>query len=658
MARWHSHALGARVHALIAALLCLGTLVVSSAPAAAAPTTVAVAQATSGTLSGWMVQSIADPSAAAGSAVKYGWSGTVQLNVSIPADADGVTLRVRGDQCAGAPAYTLTIDGAQVASDTVSSTSWTTVASPVSLVAGTHVIQVAFTNPGTQYVPTACSRVLYLDTVSFTSSAPLATPPPIPAGYVHQSGIGLLDGAGHPIRLRGVNVGGWLEWQGWEWGEGFDYIGESAMMDNLSSLVGTTQADQFRTAVYDNYITTADLHAMAVDGLNVVRVPFNYRMLEDDANPFVYKQSGWDVLDRLVSEAKQANIYLILDMSVAPCSQMYAFISDYVGGPDLWSSFQCQDRMVALWKAVAARYANSNVIAGYDVLNETIIGDGQLLSLYQRVTAAIRSVDPNHMLIYEGNDMARTFTLFSAPLDPNEMLSVHDYPWAFPGQDVSVRMAAWDAAARALNVPIYVGEFGQSSYADDTEYVTNFNNDPNIAAWTEWTWKQAPGYPALQNIQESAAARKLIDWMNNTTRPQPTAAEASQGMSDFINEIRFQNTLPDAQLRAILDAPGPPATAAAPGGAKSTGGAKPTTGTTKTKAPTSVAVAPGRRAKVPEGSRCTRVSGHAKKHPRKKAGKHVRKHVQKLVRKPHRTTRRTKKRAPRCTLSRPRKRRR
>ncbi|MGZ4523441.1 MAG: cellulase family glycosylhydrolase, partial [Mycobacteriaceae bacterium] len=384
MARWLSHARGVRVHALIAALLCLGTLAASSAPAAAAPTTVSLVQATSGTLSGWGMQSVADPSATAGSAVKFGWSGTLQVQVSLPADADGVTLRVRGDQCAGAPAYTLSIDGAQVASNNASSTSWTTAASSVPLVAGTHVVQVAFTNPGGQYLPTACSRVLYLDTVAFTSSGPLPTSPPIPAGYVHRSGTGLLDGADHPIRLRGVNLGGWLEWQGWEWGEGFDYIGESAMMGNLSSLVGATQADQFRTDVYNNFITPSDFHAMGVDGLNTARVPFNYRMLEDDAHPFVYKQSGWDVLDRLVSEAKQANIYLILDMSVAPCSQMYAFISDYVSGPYLWSSTQCQDRMVAMWKAIAARYANSNVIAGYDVLNETIIGDAQLRSLYQR----------------------------------------------------------------------------------------------------------------------------------------------------------------------------------------------------------------------------------------------------------------------------------
>ncbi len=114
--------------------------------------------------------------------------------------------------------------------------------------------------------------------------------------------------------------------------------------------------------------------------------------------------------------------------------------------------------MVAMWKAIAARYANENIIAGYDLLGETIVSDQQLLALYKRVTAAIRAVDRNHTIIYEGNFMARTFDPFTAPLDSNEMLSFHDYPWAFPGQDLSARMPAYDAAARRLHAPQWAGE--------------------------------------------------------------------------------------------------------------------------------------------------------------------------------------------------------
>jgi endoglucanase len=543
------------LRALMFALLCVAGALLPASPAAAATTTVAVAQAEQGTLAGWYMRALPDASASGGTAVRYDWAGSVQLKVTLPADADTISLRVRGDQCAGAPAYTLTVDSAAVADGTVASTTWTDRAHGAVLPAGSHSIDVRFTNDHAEYWPTACDRNLYLDAVTFSSSGTGGAPtrPVVPAGFVHQSGTQLLDGANRPLRLRGVNLGGWLLWEGWIWGQGFDYIGESAMMGNLSGLVGAARAEQFRSDVRNNYVTASDFKAMSAYGLNVARVPINYRLLEDDAQPFAYKQSGWDVLDRTVAAAKQNNVYVVLEMAVAPCSQMYAFISDYVGPDYLWASQKCQDRMVAMWKAIAARYAGENIVAGYDLMNETIAGDAQLLALYKRATAAVREVDRNHTIIYEGNYMARTFELFTAPLDSNQMLSFHDYPWAFPGQDLSARMVGYDAAAKRLNSPQWAGEFGQSSYEDVQKYIDTFDRDPLVAGWAQYTWKQAPGFAALQTFQHTPASKKLIDWINNTSRARPTDAEATQGMSDFIRVIRFENTVHDAKFRRIMD---------------------------------------------------------------------------------------------------------
>jgi hypothetical protein len=331
-----------------------------------------------------------------------------------------------------------------------------------------------------------------------------------------------------------------------------DYVGETPMMNNLTSLVGATQANQFQTSVYNNFVTGADFKQMSEDGINVARVPFSYRMLEDDSNPFVYKQSGWNVLDQAVAEAKANNVYLVLDMHVAPCSQTYSFTADYTSGPFLWSSAQCQARTVALWKAIAARYASDNVIAGYDLINEPMIGNSQLLGLYQQITAAIRSVDPNHMIIYEGNDLAHDFSMFTKPLDSNEMLEVHDYSWGHTSQPLSARMPTYDAAARTMNAPIWAGEFGQDTLPGIANYVKTFNQDPLFAGWADWTWKQAPGLPAMQTIQETADSKMLIDWMDNTSRPEPTVAQATQGMSDFITSIQFAHTLPNPQMEQAL----------------------------------------------------------------------------------------------------------
>jgi hypothetical protein len=119
---------------------------------------------------------------------------------------------------------------------------------------------------------------------------------------------------------------------------------------------------------------------------------------------------------------------------------------------------------------------------------------------------------------------------------------------------LSTRMPGFDSAADRLRSPLWAGEFGQSSVADIDRYVTTFNADPRIAGWALWTWKQSPGYPALQTIQHTDASRALINWIDNPSRPKPTPEEVTRGMTDFIHAIRFRNTVANARLRSVLTA--------------------------------------------------------------------------------------------------------
>jgi hypothetical protein len=523
----------------------------TSAPPAA-PTTVTV-PATQAALNGWNIHLVDD--ASGHQVVRYDWNGTASFTVKLPSNSDSLSVLVKGDQCSGAPEYKITVDGLQLATEAVSNAEWTVKAYGRTLLAGTHTVDVEYANDYQPIYPATCNRNLYVDSLRFTTSPTVqaVTNASVPTGgFVHQSGTQLLDGANRPLRLRGVNLGGWLLWEGWEWGQGFDYIGQSDMMRNLTSLVGTDQANRFASDVFDNYVTGDDFNAMSRYGINVARVPFNYRMLEDDTNPGVYKQSGWTVLDDLVAEAKAHDVYLVLDMHAAPCSQSLSFISDWNGSSYLWLSQQCQDRATAMWKAIAARYANQSIIAGYDLLNETVTGAPQLLAWYQRTTAAIRSVDRNHTLIYEGNNLAREFDFIPTGMDSNMALSAHDYPWMIPGQDLSQRMPAFVATTARLNAPMWIGEFGQSSYDDYARYVNTFDATPSFAGWAQWTWKQVPGAPTMQNIKQTPASKKLVEWMTNTSRPKPTPAEAQQGMADWIEAIKFVNTVPDAKLEQVL----------------------------------------------------------------------------------------------------------
>jgi endoglucanase len=82
-----------------------------------------------------------------------------------------VAVRVRGDQCLGAPEVAVDVDGRRVLTAPVTSTAWTTVGADAAVADGAHTVAVRFTNDA---MASGCDRNLHIDSVTFSSSA--ATP--------------------------------------------------------------------------------------------------------------------------------------------------------------------------------------------------------------------------------------------------------------------------------------------------------------------------------------------------------------------------------------------------------------------------------------------------------------------------------------------------
>ena len=99
------------------------------------------------------------------------WSTAAATRSVTTTAARRVTLRVRGEQCAGAPEVALDVDGRRVLTAAVGSTTWTTVAADVALADGAHSVAVRFTNDA---FAAGCDRNLHVDSLTFSSTA--ATP--------------------------------------------------------------------------------------------------------------------------------------------------------------------------------------------------------------------------------------------------------------------------------------------------------------------------------------------------------------------------------------------------------------------------------------------------------------------------------------------------
>lgn len=380
------------------------------------------------------------------------------------------------------------------------------------------------------------------------------------AGFIHRQGKTIVDGSNQPINLRGVNLGGWLLWEGWIYGGGL--MSETDIMNRMSKITGKTNAEQFHQQIYDNYITEDDIAAISQSCFNVVRIAFNHDLLEDDASPYIYKQSGWKILDSTLSWCEKHNVYAVLDMHGAPGGQSNLFVADPApSGQQLWDIEDNKLRTIALWKAIADRYKNKTIIAGYDLLNEPApgpwpFGNYFLVDIYTRIIQAIRTVDNNHMMILEGSAAATDFSMFNSTLlDNNMSYSFHIYTWF--GEDPKAGVAAYKSLIDNNNVPLWCGEWGENTTAilDTTKRALQ---DPlnELSGWSFWTWKKVPStnsQPYFGGIQASLLWMKLTKWISDSTwNPKPSYNEAIQGMNEFINAVKYKNTIKGTALTTLL----------------------------------------------------------------------------------------------------------
>ena len=292
----------------------------------------------------------------------------------------------------------------------------------------------------------------------------------------------LVNGRGEIVRLRGFGLGGMLHMENFIDG----YPGnEEAFRDVMLKALGKEKYDLFFDTFYRNYFTEKDARYITSLGLNLVRIPINYRLFEDDMNPRVIRQEGFKYLDRVIRLCAEQGIYTIIDLHAVPGYQNQHWHSDNPTHKALlWKHKDFQDRTVVLWEALAAHYRDEPWVAGYDLINEPADPTGKMVvPLFHRLMDAIRKVDPNHILFIEGNTYAREFDGFD-PTWKNVVYTNHDY--AAPGFTSSgpypgvTRDRYYDSKALEADflqksrfmfdnqLPVWVGEFGPL-YSGDAE---------------------------------------------------------------------------------------------------------------------------------------------------------------------------------------------
>uniref|UniRef100_UPI00159BBF44 cellulase family glycosylhydrolase n=1 Tax=Mycolicibacterium palauense TaxID=2034511 RepID=UPI00159BBF44 len=331
-------------------------------------------------------------------------------------------------------------------------------------------------------------------------------------GWLSTDGNQIVDSAGNPVELSGVN------WFGFEseiyaphglWTRNYE-----DMMDQMVDL-----------------------------GFNTIRLPYSNEMLHTTSapsgidyslNPDLQGLSPTEVMDAVIDYAGEIGMYVILDHHRSTAG---AGVSEN----GLWYNNQYDEqRWIDDWVSLAARYADTPTVIGFDLHNEpyngTWGGGGSTdwAAAAEDAGNAVLAVNPNLLVIvegvaaynnqyywYGGNLMGVADRPIELDVDNQLVYSPHDYPnsvypqpWfqaADFGEDLpDVFEQMWGYIYEQEIAPVYIGEFGTKLtdpkdliwYEAITWYLSgDFDNNGTIdipegdegISWTFWSWNPNSG---------------------------------------------------------------------------------------------------------------------------------------------------------------------
>ncbi|MFD0939272.1 glycoside hydrolase family 5 protein [Pedobacter boryungensis] len=296
---------------------------------------------------------------------------------------------------------------------------------------------------------------------------------------------------GKPIVLKGTNLGNWLIPEGYMFK--FKDVSSPRMINQVfTELIGPDKTAAFWQKYLTNYITKEDIHYLKSSGMNSIRIPFHYKLFTTESYLGTNNANrGFELLDRVIKWCKEEDLPVILDMHCAPGGQTGDNIDDSDGYPFLFENEASQKLTISIWKKIAAHYKNEPTIIGYDLLNEPIAHyfdtkklNPYLEPLYKAITAAVRTVDKNHLIFLGGAQWDSNFKIFNRPFDSKLVYTFHKY-WTATTQDVIQEYLDF---SNKYNVPIYVGETGENNDKWIFEFRTLMEKH-NIS-WHFWPYKK------------------------------------------------------------------------------------------------------------------------------------------------------------------------
>ncbi|MCR5632759.1 MAG: glycoside hydrolase family 5 protein [Eubacterium sp.] len=243
--------------------------------------------------------------------------------------------------------------------------------------------------------------------------------------------------------MHGVNLGGWL-----------------------------SQCDHTKER-YDNFIKEEDIEVIKNWGLDHIRVPIDYDLVED--NEGNYKEDGFAYLDKVLDWAEKYNLNMILDLH-----KTFGFsFDDGEAETGFFENASYQERFYKLWEEFAKRYGKYSDRLCFEILNE--VTDKEYCDIWNEISTKcikrIRAIAPDIKILLGGyyNNSIEALKDLALPVDENIVYNFHCYePLVFTHQG-GYWVAGMDTNFR-MPFDVTYGKYNEYTEQNLARYAADFSD--------------------------------------------------------------------------------------------------------------------------------------------------------------------------------------
>ena len=195
---------------------------------------------------------------------------------------------------------------------------------------------------------------------------------------------------------RGVNLGGWL-----------------------------SQCD-YSDKHLNCFITEPDFAKIASWGLDHVRIPVDYNILENEDG--TYKNEGFNIIAGALTLCKKYHLNMVLDLHK---TAGFSFDNYSENEHGFFESEHLQERFYRLWEEIAQHFGTYSDCVAFELLNE--VTDKSYITVWNQVVYKcidrIRKIAPNTLIMVGsyGNNSVDAVKDLDAPFDDKVIYNMHCY---------------------------------------------------------------------------------------------------------------------------------------------------------------------------------------------------------------------------------------